>query len=506
MLGWGVVSAALKLLALVHSGEIKTYLARHPKFDRMVMLHLLPPIGSALEAQILWAVGSLPVERRACLIERGEYVGSQYFVTENQPDYRSFLDWLGPLPEAVAAQRPAPAEEAKRKPLSDRGEPVEAPAVATAAGPALEEEPSSAGEPGEFTRLFETPSVASEGPSPIAESPRKQAAEEGSTREPRSNPPEEFTRLFQTTGVAEPEAGSQREPSSPDIEAGEFTRMFQAPRPSTTTAAAPAQVRQAAPPPSSSSAEAGEFTRMFQAKPPAAPKSVGRPPTAHPPTAPPPAASAGEAGEFTRMFQAKPPVAEKPVSPPPPATPSPVPASGHAGEFTRVFQPPEAAKPASAPARPPAEGPGEFTRMFQSPLGQGTEAPLDLNATPPPSTRDSGFHTPGEFTRIFGRLSDQEAKSPAAPPAASGQPGQAGSGDSPGEFTRLFGPAMDMGPEPEAAVKKEQTAAAAPAVIKPALPTPPARTKLASNLPLVVVLIALVLLAVLLVLYFALRK
>jgi hypothetical protein len=224
-------------------------------------------------------------------------------------------------------------------------------------------------------------------------------------------------------------------------------------------------------------ASIGEFTRMFQAAKatPAAP----RPEAAAPPPGP---------GEFTRLF-----VAPKA---PPQAAPAAVPAPPEiqSGEFTRLFSSPRSAEPVKAAA---AAGMGDITRLFQRRAApsmdvsaeaheQNTPAAVQEINTPAPA--------PGDVTRL---LEVRAATRDVEPPAGATQspqpapiPSAAAVGGSPGDYTRVIA-GRPPNPPPSAA----------PESAKPQAPAPARPTRLAP----ILVFSILVLLALGLVLFFALR-
>jgi hypothetical protein len=207
-------------------------------------------------------------------------------------------------------------------------------------------EPAPSSEPGEFTRMFQ---------SPVAPPP-----------EPVVPPPAVATQVAPALPAAAPPA------ATPSSDPGEFTRLFQnpvtpPPEPVVPPAAvatkvtpAPLPAASAAPP----AAGPGEFTRIFQS--PAAPPSPG----------PQPGAPAAGPGEFTRLFQAPPPQTVTPAAPEPPRTPPP-PATGP-GEFTRMFNSPMPDAPVQGdwpPAAAKPQEPGEFTRISAPPPARAASLP-----------------------------------------------------------------------------------------------------------------------------------
>ena len=179
-------------------------------------------------------------------------------------------------------------------------------------------------------------------------------------------PAGEFTQLFQKPSLAS-------KPSAEPAEPGEFTKLFERPGPSQrtepptpvapTTPMTPAQL--------TSDNQPGEFTRLF--KSPLAPSSeASREPL---PVGSP---SQNAPGEFTRIFGGAAPLGTNPqsaqISPPlslteslePRQTPSQMPPRTSAvpprlpaepGEFTRVIGPPAIVAPAASPATPPPSSP-----------------------------------------------------------------------------------------------------------------------------------------------------
>jgi hypothetical protein len=292
------VAGAFKLLVLIHDGETKSYLARHPSFDRTVMLHRLPKPGSAECDELVGLMEGLSPAAQKMILERGEENGAGYLVTDKIPDFRNLRDWL-------AKEAPAPAP------------PVEPPASAPARG--------------EFTRLFQASPEANSTPDPPAAQPPAQ---------PTATQPGEFTRLFTgaQSSAATPVAGNIVEPAPTAPQPrkpGAFTKAFQA--------LSESGVSDPQPPGSS---PRGEFTGFFQPPLPPAPEQqdLGRP-VSKPPDAPARPAFQ-QAGEFTRMFgQADPAGAPAAPAADPPKPPAPDP-------YAAMF---------SAPPPPPATVPMPIT-------------------------------------------------------------------------------------------------------------------------------------------------
>ncbi len=179
-----------------------------------------------------------------------------------------------------------------------------------------------------------------------------------------------------------PAAPSNPAPQGP----GEFTRAFQLPGSNVPPQPLPDPLAGSGP--AKSPAGPGEFTRLFQlpGKPgnqeTAKAPDLGRPPSLPPtmPLSPPPAAPAGE---FTRLFRAQPPNVQPGVSggtplqtfpsgelPPEPAAPKLNIASGPVG------------LPEQRSAPPAPKGPGEYTRVMQAPALQTTAPQPSVSPSP----------------------------------------------------------------------------------------------------------------------------
>jgi hypothetical protein len=274
--------------------------------------------------------------------------------------------------------------------------------------------------------------------------------------------PSEFSRLFFSglkEPVAEPKA-ARPEAAGPKSGTGEFTRLFQK------------QPAGETPPPSHPEKQPGEFTALFEAP------SLGRPTASHPaahdgyaaprPSEGPPPASGP--GEFTQFFQG-----DFASAQPQPATGAPI---------QPAWSEPRPAKP-SPPfipdVRPPAQPPHD-DRLD----------PFQFRPTPIGSPRASAppqGALPLGATEVFREGPSKPLSSPQ---------GSAG----PGEYTMVLGP----GP-----VARTGFPAPSPPPARPT-PTPPAAASTApverkpNYLPMWIGLAALFVLALALVLFFALAR
>jgi hypothetical protein len=216
---------------------------------------------------------------------------------------------------------------------------------------------------------------------------------------------------------------------APVQQPGEFTRAFQLPSLPTqrvdSTGPVPMPGLDSGPvskPPAVQ--QPGEFTRAFQLPNPVAPP----PRTQYPVAGTGPNTASAKPGEFTQLFQVPGPGENRPAPPPselglPPSMPETnSPSTRSAGEFTRLFRPPAApsspwAQPNDTPLRdlpprqsfPPPELPAEpAPPKFSLPSGS---VPLpDRNAPPVPKG-------PGEYTRIIQTQPLQTAPPQASAPA-----------------------------------------------------------------------------------------
>ncbi len=398
-----------ELLDLNRDDGVKTFEAREIATGRPVKVHLFVRPAAPLQAALLKAIDHLSEADRQRIVERGKHEGTPYVVTDRLPDYPGLSEWVQaashqskskpakPVLETAGAWKvpsdppppapatPAPAEESVlNQQFVELFTTAERPVVADSlvqsaqrpqgAAPVRPPEPvlkHAQAEPGEFTRMFQSPAVAA------APAPTPQA------------PPEvgEFTKMFQAPKA--PPAPPPAPASTPVKEPGEFTRMFQA-------SPSPA----AAPPPTPAATKSGpsDFEQLFETRSPAGP--MPHSPAVQQPLTPqaPGGSGPNRIGEFTQTFG-------KDRFDPAPAPPAAAPAPKEPGEFTRMFHSPGAAAPLPVtqpvtPAAPPAcsapppaappiaappSGPGEYTRQFSAPaqltFGQTSPNP----AAPAPS-------------------------------------------------------------------------------------------------------------------------
>ena len=499
---------------------MKTFEAREIATGRPVKVHLFVQPSAPLQAALLKAIDKLPDDARQRILERGKHEGTPYVVTDRLADYPGLSEWVQaaghsakadkPLLETAGAWKlpPAPVTATPAAPPASAPLPS-APAPVSPTGSTLN---ANSELNQKFTELFATaerPIVADSLLHPPPVNPQNIAAPlrppdpqpPAAVPPPQARPePGEFTRMFQSPGVI-PVATAVAPPSAPSPLTPPPAPQTQVP---STPPAPPARQAQAPPvppaplasptppvTPSPVAKEAGEFTRMFQS-----PVGHGTTPV---PASPAPSATQPGPGEFTRFFQTPSPAGPMPQSPavqqslttPGQGRPSFNPVS----EFTRTF-----GKGTDAPAPPPAaapqQEPGEFTRMFHSPVVAGSptappsSAPQQAPQSPPPPTGGAprGFSIP--------------APAPAAPQPAG-----------PGEYTRQFSAPAQLtfgqtsATPPAPVAPHSPQAFAPPAMAQPAMPNmaqapAPARK---SNLPLILGIVGIVVVAALLIVFFAMR-
>lgn len=499
-----------ELLDLNRDIGVKTFEAREIATGRPVKVHLFVHPSAPLQAALLKAIDKLPDDQLQRIVERGKHEGTPYVVTDRLADYPGLSEWVQaaghspnpakPLLETAGAWKlpaaplkPPPITPEASAPAPSAPAPVSQPVSPTVSPPNAHSELNQ-----KFTELFATaerPIVADSllqtpaerarnlaaplrppDPQPLAAPPPPQAKSE----------PGEFTRMFQSpvaTPIAQPSASAPTPLVSPAA-----VPMPVAPAPSAKT-----------PPPGAK--EPGEFTRMFQA-----PAGYAKPAPAAPAPSAAPAATKSGPGEFTRFFQTPSPAGPMPQSP---AVQQPLapqatgrPSFNPVSEFTRTF-----GKGTDAPAPPPPvapqQEPGEFTRMFHSPVAAGSPAgTAGPPASQPPSSAPPPPAAPPLSPAMGGATRGFSIPTPApAVPQATG----------PGEYTRQFSAPAQLtfgqtSPTPSAPVLPPQ-AFAPPAMAQPAMPNmapapAPARK---SNLPLILGIVGIVVVAALLIVFFAMR-
>ena len=375
-----------------------------------------------------------------------------------------------------AQEAPHPSPAPSPDPWKSTAAPASGPAVTRAEWPAEQvlpadpaaSVPASGSGPGEFTQMFQALNrpnpepVAPQAPvppamtqPPAAPSPASVASAQG---------PGEFTRIFVAGAVIE--HGSKTLVETPQFTppAASTPSPVSAPAPSAPASSAPPRLKGfSSPGVSDSASPEGSFTQFFKAQPPSPSAHVAPPPPVQHVSAPPP----------------PPPVAEKPWQPefsaPPRATEpvsEPSSATGMLSSFAAPAQPASStpsssgftAAPYQAASRAPEPAPYRAEPM--PPMPSYTPAP----APPEPSGMEAG-----SVTKLIQRLSQvpreappepthATAAFPPAPPVSSG----------PGEFTRMIsGDTVKAALAGSPAAPTTAPAAAAPPPPPPAFAMPP---------------------------------
>ena len=374
-----------------------------------------------------------------------------------------FTEMFAGIGKGNADQPPAPSPLAPGKPLS------------------VPPPPATNKSPGEFTQMFSSPMAKTQPPVASHPSPEVTKPSVPATPPPASPATKgasEFTLMFST---------SARAPSVPESSpaTGSSSLGFGQETPAVPASRSDSRGPEEFPQPYKSS---GDSTRGIGSA------GIGGP-TRTP--APLPGASKKAPGELTMMMQGyKPPTAapaHEPPKPPSPEAPTD-PGKREPGEFTMMFRrPPQPAAPAPPTAAPPptyqpappppqAHQPGEYTSIFEIPRKPAPAAP---QATPP-----MGYGYPA---------------APAAPPPPGMPQMPVYQAPPPPAAPQVAYPQVAMPPPPQYQAPPPPAYAMAPPQMQP-MAMPPAGTK---KPPIFWVLVlglgGLFLIAVLLIVFFALK-
>ncbi len=433
----------LRLLNLVKNADVATYLSQDPETGHRYLLHWLPSESNPLCASMKGMLDRLPERSRQAIVEAGIHEGRSYLITEELPGFSSLEDWLRSGGE-VSGHSALQTE--------------------ASGGQALPDFPIFSGTlPGEFTRLIQTSTTPH---SLSASLPEKG----GQAALPR---PGEFTRFTQAEKLQPPHLLStepvQEEP-------GEFTRLIQ-------PQAQVSKLLRTEPSSENKNKEPGQFTGLITPAATQIPKGVQRPSGRTP--------APQEAGEFTRLMQLR-------KSPPLTGSSQPEPLNNdlgrEPGEFTRLTTPSAASRKEQILPQPPvnagipqAAPPGEFTRMFRQPRSEPTpllpgEDPFRRSFTAAANPLSETFKTPTD-DGLFNPPGNAQMERPM---------------DGPSEYTRFFSSPSEIPAQEPSPLAPAQ--AAAPRAAKNGENTGPALWVAIG------VLAFLALCAVILIVYFALKK
>lgn len=471
-------AAKYRLLKNVATCGARSFLAQQIALGRMVMVHYLDSETPEQRAATLARLDALPPRAREKLLEVADVDGTPVAVTLFISSFVDFATWLDAVSPAAPAAKPIPAP---------------------------------APSPGEFTRAFNNAERPKSGgivtapppPAPIPEAPRKA--------------PGEFTRIFGKVDEAEfAESSTERTSDAGTHDDDTPTVIMEAVKPH----ASPS------PGPSSAASDAGSsFTAIFGQRAstpggtgaphpsfampsplppvPQAPRTVMPPPApaldfSRPAAPPPPRSPDEQPGEFTQLFQRMSPGGGTPGS------------IGTASQSMPETQRPLAATPrADAPPPPlPAPAIGSAPPLSAPSLGTPGLAAAFGGVLPPPSLGNLAPPPPPmsvpRLAETPGLPNAGESSLPpvgAAPPAPWGAPANSSIGGpvfgaaAQSEYTRILGRVAPPPPPPVS--------------IQPPAPAPvqQAGSKAGkSMMPLIIALNAVVLLTIVIVAYFVLRK
>lgn len=548
----------------VTGGQAKIFRAREISSGRPVLLHQLssqadPGRQQHLLALTLRYLSSGSSQNPVRAVE--EHEGSLWVITEDRPELLDLWQWMEQQTPASApsgAQQPSQSAAGSEAGQEDRTSLLpRASGEATNAARSKDDRTGiGSSTPQTSSDSFETTRIlpVSSGARP-AESNKPERAGPAQPMAPPAAATQDSTMILQSapppTAKIQPAApGSiaQGEPA-PGKQPGEFTMLFRSPR---SFDSQPVQQ------PPSPSQQAGESTLLMNT--PSRPPSSGgsklrfhgftappqpsraRPETAAPrPSVPPPSPSEpakkspeelaaespefqglGQPGEFTRFFQS--PLASGSQAPAFPVESQPALTNpAQPSEFTQMFQPraPLTGEDASfspispTPPAAPSKEPGAFTRIFQIPVGSDllTAQEQTLHAVPRPLSPAPNTNEPA--------LPSFPAPS-IPPPAQNAPPSPAAQAFTvkpeippipkfrtpslPGQLNAAAPPAAAP---PSAPPRLPQLSIPKPAVpAKPEMPKVPGAEKLKGApgpaiLPLILIFGGILLVAVLVVLYFA---
>jgi hypothetical protein len=519
-----------ELFEAVTTGRVETFVAKDLASGERVLLHIFEaPENRPDPPSLQWVLESfrkVAPNPPGPVLDTGRYSGTTYaYLATKLPDSAAVERWaqsyesyvLETQEIAIPPELGAPGKSATSKNLSPPNPPpAEAPqtpipkppgdftaaflGLASPAKPKPEahtsaakdpegfnfgpEQPAPKREPGDFTRQFF--SGPHEAQTPVARSPAKLSEEKSvpprgdvprvspeSPQKPGGGPvsvtapspdPGSFTALFRSSFKSEPNApsGSVGSPGKSDpANAGDFTDFFRGPfdggRPQAET---PNILPQAIDTPQAPAP--GEFTRVFG--------SAKDGPFAAPPLQSSAEGAPREGGAFTQLF----PTASQPAAPPPTKAPM------QTLEFAAPkSEPPTSKEPAWTPPAPLPPKPS-IEPTFQKP-------------------REAGPPQPAGATHVLSSAGGLPISIP--PPLHAG----------PSEYTRIISGGM-AGSEPPAL--KVPSTAPVPAIPKLAVPPPPkfappaaapAPKPKPSYLPLIIILNVLLFVAILLIVYFAMK-
>lgn len=493
-----------ELLEPVTGGTVETFTARHLSTGERLVVHLFSVAAGSLNG--LNAQGALQIFMRiappplGAVVAGGRYeqTSHAYLVTKLPPDPASLQDWIASYQAHERRKQGNVETHNLQKSQLDMGEFTRAFLSAATADVDLKttsrpEEGWSNRPAGPFTKEFLSGlELPSENPGPVEKAPAGDAREAfsftaeflvGRSPQPKATAPVDQWGFLSRTSAPDPAIERPGTPSpsnspQPGSDTGEFTRFFSGPFADQEKPGVPSELNELNDIPTPRRQEPGDFTRVFG--PVVAPPKPPNPVLVEPSLPSDPK---------VKPFETLPPVQPRTETPSPQAGErtaawdKEIDWSGASARNSRNLSVPGSNTPAQEtsvdPAldgfRAPAEAKskGAATEVFRSP-----------SATPPSPAMPTG---PSEYTRIISARpapADSEPTPPAVSPATPA-------------------PAFSLASPPPIAAPK------APKLTPPKITAPKVEgslpTQLASYWPLIIVMNVLLILAIALVLYFALK-
>jgi hypothetical protein len=208
-----VVAGKYELLEVLRDTGVRTCRARQVTLGHILMVHFIPSSQRGDDFALLDRLAQLPESARKLFFDAGEHDSVPYVVSWPLPEFDSLPAWLD---RTLAKKRPqsGPAGAVPKTQSADPGEfsrlffkgmkePAGPPLKEAHAPQNVKEAPVSPQEPGEFTRLFESPAKVQGPAKPAAEPLPAPASKQAAAPAPLGSGPGEFTRFFQQGDLGE---------------------------------------------------------------------------------------------------------------------------------------------------------------------------------------------------------------------------------------------------------------------------------------------------------------
>lgn len=476
-----MLSDSFEVVSCLSTSEIKCFRATERATGREVLIHLLPradsPSGSLRLVEVLLRhIVELPPEYRTPILQTGEWDARLIGIVTGLPDdvfQSSSTDWLNEYVRLQTPSAPAVSNHVSRFKNS---------------GHERKEEPSQSS-PGNFTRMFGSPISASESETPLPSPPTPSRTQPDSP--PRSG---EFTRLFSSplgsddfrTSDPTPPHPAPRQSTNestnspaPESSPGQFTQLFRSSDIRSSDNEKPNAYLETDPP----SRDSGSFTTLFPR-----PEKTSS------------SAASKKQGDEGRTFSTQTQVPREHEVPPddsslramPPHSPVPT----HRGDAaaTQLFRMPD---PSTSTPKPDRDaGPSEFTRVVAMPRSQTEPPPVkNIRSESAMPNVSSGVSMPS--------VSPPSLQGPSASVGSVSGPSFSSPSVNPGGFT----PPSVSGSSALATLPSAPSPAAPAQVPSAATPASAANVSVPrSLLYLILTMNVLFIIALIIVVYFALNK